>query len=165
VKTPITKHRKVLFSGGEIGNLNPLVEQLQADCPLIQFYQASTYDDGLQLLLSLSFDLLIAGLNNKANAALVDLALSRQVPVIIFLNGKESPEIIKHLDHLKPKASYYQTEIEEAVCQIKKVLAIQCLPRWRRLACEMARFPFSVISKMSPRQPVQNSLHNTCRFY
>jgi hypothetical protein len=165
MKNSIPKHRKVLFSGGEMGMLKPVAQQLRADCPQVRVYQVFTYDDGLQLLLSLSFDLFISELESEPSADLLDLALSRQVPVLVILNGKEPPDFLKRLRSLKVKTVYSQQDIEEVACQIEKVLAIQCLPRWRRLLGAVGSFPVWALCKMSPKEPDQGSLIDKPYFY
>ncbi|MBW1996667.1 MAG: hypothetical protein JRJ29_01745 [Deltaproteobacteria bacterium] len=153
MKNSTPKHRKVLFLGREMGMLNPVAQQLRVDCPQIQVYLASTHYDGLQLLLSLSFDLFIPELGTRPGTDLIELALKRQVPVLVILNGREPPGFRESLGSWKVRALSCQQDIQEVVRQIEKVLALQCLSRWRRLLGAMGKFPAWAIYKMSPGKP------------
>ena len=155
MKTSISKHRKVLISSGEIGGLEAVVRQLRADCSQVQIYEAFTYDEGLQLLLSLSFDLFISHVDFQARNDLIDLALDRKVPVLVIHNGKEPPDFVKRLGSLRLESISSQQEVGEVACDIEKVLASQCMPRWTRLLNAVDKSAVWLVSKLSPRKPGQ----------
>ena len=157
-------YRKVLFSGQNMEAFQPIIQKLQTDRPQIQIYQALTHYDALQLILSLSFDLMVSETGTRAGMDLIDMALSRQVPTLGIFDGKAPP------GSFRPRAPqvtfiHFDQNAEDIVKVIDETLAIQCRSRWKRLWDTMGQLPVRAITKMSPKKTDPEFFGGNVYFY
>jgi len=157
-------HRKVLFSAQDMEAFQPIIQKLQTDCQQLQIYQASTHYDALQLILSLSFDLMVSETGTRAAMDLIDMALNRQIPTLGLFNGKAPPES-SYPGAPQLAFIHFGQNIEDILKVIDETLAIQCRPRWRRLWDKMGQLPTRAINKMSPKKTGPDFFHENVFFY
>lgn len=115
-------HRMVLGVHRSMDHLIKMEKALKDAYPTIQLYKATTYEEGLQLMLSYTFDLVISGTGLKEGSELTDLALRRNFPVVIISENGRSPEDLKRLYGLKVKAVSSKQDTMEIVQDIGKTL-------------------------------------------
>ena len=89
-----SQHKKVLGVDKEMSFLSSLEAEVSKVYPQVQFYKTTTYEDSLQMMLSLTFDLFISEIRKEPGSALIDLAISLKLPILALTNGAESHEII-----------------------------------------------------------------------
>lgn len=100
------RNQLVLFSGDHRGRFKPLIESIQRNFPQIQIYNAVNYYNGLQVLLSLSIDLLVTEAETRTGDILVYIAAGRRIPVLVIIDGHEAPDYLQQLTAMEARFAH-----------------------------------------------------------
>lgn len=145
MKKSLKKHAKVLVLNEETRLLRALEEETVRAYPEIQFYSAATYLDGLQLLLSLTFDLVVSEIEKEPGLSLMDVIISRRFPLLAMLDGGESVNLTKGLKNLDRCTAATQKDSQELITNLLRALGQECSPYWKRILARFAKFPIWMV--------------------
>jgi len=146
-----TSHRMVLGVHSSKKHLIKMEKALKDVYPALQFHKATTYEEGLQLMLSYTFDLVISGTGLKQGAELIDLALRRNFPVVIISENGRSPEDLNRLYGLKVKAVSSKQDTMEIVRHAGEILKVPNGPCLRRIMGKTHRLYHLTVCMLSPQ--------------
>jgi hypothetical protein len=145
MKRSYIKHQKVLGLSANLRFLSLLKTEILGTYPQIQFYRATNHEDGLQMILSLSFDLVVLELSEELPPALIHLAVSRQFPVLALFNGDEFDEILEGARGLHKCAVFSKSDAKQILPLIEQILRICSLPHWRRALEKAVKLPIWMV--------------------
>ena len=143
--------KSVLGLSSHIDYLLEMEKKLMDTCPHIHLYKAITYEDGLQLMLSFTFDLVVLEVSREPGARLLDLALRRKFPLLVLSEKGEIIAVLQCLNGAKIKGVVPKSA-DTVVSTIEQVLktgnTIRCRDVLQKLYSRFA----GVVGVMSPRK-------------
>jgi len=151
MKNSLKKHKKVLGLHHERENLSKVEKEIVSAYPKILFYKADTYNEGLQLLLSLTFDLVVAEKNIEMGKSLIDLAISRNIPVILLSGNGSEAESFKNVDGFETEATLSGGNLERLVPAMEKALNSKHKFNVGSIFEKLSAFFSLAVHKLSPR--------------
>jgi hypothetical protein len=125
MKNSLRNHKMVLGVHSHMEHLLEIEKELMGAHPTILFYKATTYEEGLQLMLSYTFDLVISETSVEQGTELIALALRRNFPVLIISENGQSPDELNQLYGLKIQAVSSKEDTTKIVQDIGKTLRAQ----------------------------------------
>ena len=146
-----TNHRMVLGVHRSMEHLIKMEKALKDAYPALQFHKATTYEEGLQLMLSYTFDLVISETGLKQGAELIELALHRNFPVVIISENGQSPEKLRRLYGLKIKVVSSKQDTMKTVRDIGMTLKIHNTLCSRRIIGGIISMCNLIICRLSPQ--------------
>ena len=147
-----TNHRIVLGVHRSMEHLMKMEKALKDAYPTLQFHKATTYDEGLQLMLSYTFDMVISETGLKQGAKLIDLALCQNLPLVIISANGRSPEDLNRLYGLKVKAVSAKQDTMAIVRQAGETLKFHNRLRFlQRIIWKIHRVCHLTVCTLSPQ--------------
>ena len=147
----IIEHKMVLGMHSQMDHLLKMEKNILSVYPKIIFYKATDYEEGLQLLLSLTFDLVILKIGVEKEKSLMELALRRNFPVILLSENGQYREGLEQITGLDPRAHVQKADARKIVPVIEDVLKMNNVLKWRSFLANVSRTLNSVVSALSTK--------------
>lgn len=151
MKKASNKPKSVLGLSSHVDYLLEMEKKLMDTCPHIHLYKAITYEDGLQLMLSFNFDLVVLEVSREPGARLLDLALRRKFPLLALSEQDEIIAVLQCLNGAKIKG-FVPKSADTVVSTIEQVLKTGNTIRWRDVLQKLYSRFAAVVGVMSPRK-------------
>jgi CheY-like chemotaxis protein len=129
----ILNGRRVLAVDDEPDVLNLLEEEILAACPDSKVDKATTYQEAVERMMSLTYDVVILDIMGVRGFDLLELAVSRNFPVAMLTAHALTPEALKRAFEMKAHAYLPKEKLGEIVPFLEDVLHYEYLPGWKRL--------------------------------
>ena len=142
-------NKSVLAVDSQMDVLQTLEEQILSACPGCRLDMATTLEDARQLMLMLTYDLVISDIMNAPGCDLIDLVTSRNFPVLVLSDNKISPAGLNRFDGFRIKVVLQKENLANSVPMIKKALRIECVPAWRGALDRLVGSSASLVSRLS----------------
>jgi CheY-like chemotaxis protein len=113
--------------------LNLLEEEILAACPDSKVDKATTYQEAVERMMSLTYDVVILDIMGVRGFDLLELAVSRNFPVAMLTAHALTPEALKRAFEMKAHAYIPKEKLGEIVPFLEDVLHYEYLPGWKRL--------------------------------
>jgi hypothetical protein len=132
-------------------HLTKMEKVLKDAYPAVQFHKATTYEEGLQLMLSYTFDLVISETRLKHGSDLIDLASRRNFPVVIISENGRSAEALRRLYGSKIKAVSSKQDTIKTVQRIGEILKVNKKLRLQRIFGKIISMCHLIVDMLSPK--------------
>ena len=120
------KTKRVLAVDRQVGLLLTLEEKILSGFPGCDLDMATTLEDGRQLMLMVTYDLVILDIMSSPGSNLLDLILSRKFPVLVLSDNVTSHEALSQFNGLKIKAFLPKKDLDNIVPTIEQIFALGC---------------------------------------
>src|SRR4030043_555593 len=136
----ILNGKSILAVDDEPDVLNILQEEIKEACPDGRFDKASTYEEAVARVISLTYDVVILDIMGVRGFDLLELAVGRNFPVAMLTAHALTPEALKRSFEMGARAYLPKEELGEIVPFLEDVLAHEYLPGWQRLLKSLENF-------------------------
>ncbi len=155
MKESILKGKRILAVDDEPDVLVALEEEILAACPDCKFDKATQYEQALQKMNSSAYDAVILDIMGVRGFDLLELAVSRNLPVVMLTAHALSPEALKRSYELKARSYLPKEKLGEVVPFLEDALTRDFSSGWKRLFQKMGdyfdnRFGKEWKSKLGP---------------
>jgi hypothetical protein len=152
MKNYLTERKMVLGLHHNMGHLLNMEEEIVGAYPKILFYKATSYWEGLQLLLSFTFDLVVSEMRREQDADLIDLAMRKKFPVLILSEKGHSAESVQNIYGLKAELVLQMGNMEKLVQEMEKTLKIKHKFNLGNVLGKMPTVFKLVVCKLTPQE-------------
>ncbi len=129
----ILNNKNILAVDDEPDILRILDEEIMYVSPKCKFEKATTYAEAAKKLESQTYDVVILDLMGVRGFDLLDLAVTKNVRVVVLTAHALTPEALKRSVELGAWAYLPKDKLGEVVPFIENVLKYDYLPGWNRL--------------------------------
>ena len=129
----ILNGKSILAVDDEPDVLNILQEEIKEACPDGRFDKASTYEEAVARMISLTYDVVILDIMGVRGFDLLELAVSRNFPVAMLTAHALTPEALKRSFEMGARAYLPKEKLGEIVPFLEDLLKYEYLPGWKRL--------------------------------
>jgi CheY-like chemotaxis protein len=136
----ILNNKNILAVDDEPDVLRALDEEIMWVAPKCKFEKATTYVEAAKKLETQSYDIVILDIMGVRGFDLLDLAVRRNLKVVILTAHALSPEALKHSFEMKARAYLPKDKLGEVIPFIEDVLKYEYLPGWNRLMKKLERY-------------------------
>jgi CheY-like chemotaxis protein len=140
MKESILKGKRILAVDDEQDVLATLQEEILGACPDCQFDKASQYEEAVQKIRSSAYDLVILDIMGVRGFELLELAVSRNLRVVMLTAHALTPEALKRSYELKARAYLPKEKLGEIVPFLEDALTHEFSSGWKRLFEKMVDF-------------------------
>jgi CheY-like chemotaxis protein len=136
----ILNGKSILAVDDEQDVLNILGEEIKEACPDSRFDKATTYEDAVAKMISLTYDVVILDIMGVRGFDLLELAVTRNFPVVMLTAHALTPEALKRSYEMGARAYLPKEKLGEIVPFLEDALKYDYLPGWKRLLEKMEGF-------------------------
>jgi CheY-like chemotaxis protein len=136
----ILNGRSILAVDDEPDVLTVLKEEIREACPDSRFDKASTYEDAVARMISLTYDVVILDIMGVRGFDLLELAVTRNFPVVMLTAHALTPEALKRSFELGARAYLPKEKLGEIIPFLEDALKYEFLPGWRCLLEKLEGF-------------------------
>jgi CheY-like chemotaxis protein len=136
----ILNGKSILAVDDEPDVLNILQEEIKEACPDGRFDKASTYEEAVERMISLTYDVVILDIMGVRGFDLLELAVSRNFPVAMLTAHALTPEALKRSFEMGARAYLPKEKLGEIVPFLEDLLKYEYLPGWKRLLEKLEGF-------------------------
>ena len=136
----ILNGKRILAVDDEPDVLGVLDDEIKEACPDSRFDKATTYEDAVAKMISLTYDLVILDIMGVRGFDLLELAVTRKFPVVMLTAHALTPEALKRSYEMGARAYLPKEKLGEVVPFLEDVFRYEYLPGWRRLLEKMEGF-------------------------
>jgi len=136
----ILNGKLILAVDDEQDVLSVLEEEIKEACPDSRFDKASTYEEAVARMISLTYDVVILDIMGVRGFDLLELAVSRKFPVAMLTAHALTPEALKRSFEMGARAYLPKEKLGEIVPFLEDVLKYEYLPGWKRLLGKLEGF-------------------------
>ncbi|MBW1799890.1 MAG: hypothetical protein JRJ85_04090 [Deltaproteobacteria bacterium] len=154
----ILKHKRLLGIGRNLDFLLGMRQTVQNHCPLCQFDLATRFEEGRQLVLLLTYDLVISDVLSATGLAMTDLLTARNLPVVAVMDPGTSHEVLGHFPELKIRSTINKQDPDGFVPVIERALKSETSNAWNRAWKAIRDVPHFIISSLASTGP-ERSVH------
>jgi CheY-like chemotaxis protein len=140
MKESILKGKRILAVDDEPDVLATLEEEILGTSPDCRFDKATEYDEAVQKIRSSSYDVIILDIMGVSGFKLLELAVSRNLLVVMLTAHALSPEALKRSYELKARAYLPKEKLSEVVPFLEDALTHEFSSGWKRLFEKMTDF-------------------------
>ena len=140
MKESILKGKRILAVDDEQDVLTTLEEEILRACPDCQFDTASQYEEAVQKIRSSTYDLVILDIMGVRGFELLELAVSRNLRVVMLTAHVLTPEALKRSYELKARSYLPKEKLGEVVPFLEDALTHEFSSGWKRLFEKMVDF-------------------------
>ncbi len=120
--------------------LTVLEEEILGAAPKCKFEKAMTYEEAAKRLESQAYDIVILDIMGVRGFDLLDLAVRRNLKVVMLTAHALSPEALKRSFEMKARAYLPKEKLGEVVPFLEDVLRYEYLPGWKRVLEKLKGF-------------------------
>ena len=139
MRESILKHRRLLMLDRDLDFLSGLKTEIMGKCPDCQVDMATTFVDGRQLMLLLTYDLVISDPMDTPGSDLMNLAGGRRFPVLVLQNGIDPWETLSRFKKLKVPAVVPKENVKDITSTLEQVLKRTGRSWWRRVLASIGK--------------------------
>lgn len=136
----ILNGKSILAVDDEPDVLTVLEEEIKEACPHSRVDKASTYEEAVARMISLTYDVVILDIMGVRGFDLLELAVSRNFPVAMLTAHALTPEALKRSFEMGARAYLPKEKLGEIVPFLEDLLKYEYLPGWRRLLEKLEGF-------------------------
>jgi len=136
----ILNGKKILAVDDEPDVLSILEEEIRGAAPKCVFEKATTYEGAAEKLESQTYDLVILDIMGVRGFDLLDLAVKKNLPVVMLTAHALTPEALKRSFEMKARAYLPKEKLGEVVPFLEDVFQYEFLPGWKRLMKKLEGF-------------------------
>jgi DNA-binding NtrC family response regulator len=140
MKESILKNKMILAVDDDPDVLIVLEEEILAACPDCQFHGVATYQEAVERMASLTYDLVLLDIVGVRGFDLAKLAERRNFPVALLTIYPLTTQAIKNFFKIKAYAYLPKERMGEIVPFLEETLRYQCLPGWKHLLGKVTGF-------------------------
>jgi CheY-like chemotaxis protein len=140
MKESILKNKMILAVDDDPDVLTVLEEEILTACPDCHFHKVTHYNEAIEKMVSLTYDILLLDIINVRGIKLLELAQSRQIPVGLLTTYPLIPETLRQSTQVAAHGYLPKEKLGEIVPFLEEMMARQNLPGWSRLFKEITRF-------------------------
>ncbi len=129
----ILNDKKILAVDDEPDVLSILEEEILGAAPKCKFEKATTYEDAVRKLESQTYDLVILDIMGVRGFDLLDLAVRKNLRVVMLTAHALTPEALKRSFEMKARAYLPKEKLGEVVSFLEDAFKYEYLPGWKRL--------------------------------
>ena len=129
----ILNGKLILAVDDEPDVLAVLKEEIREACPNSRFDGVSTYEQAVERMISLTYDVVILDIMGVRGFDLLELAVSRNFPVVMLTAHALNPEALKRSYDMKARAYLPKNKLGEVVPFLEDVLKYDYQSGWKRL--------------------------------
>ena len=138
--TSILDGKRILAVDDEPDVLVVLEEEILTACPNCRFDKATNYEEAAEGMLSSTYDIVILDIMGVRGFDLLELAVSRNFPVVMLTAHALNPETLKKSFEMKARAYLPKEKLGEIVPFLEDVFKYDFLPGWKRLMEKLKDF-------------------------
>lgn len=143
--------KSVLGLSSRVDYLLEMEREIMDACPHIHLCKATTYEDGVQLMLSFTFDLVVLEVSNEPGARLIDLVLRRKFPLLVLSEKGEIIAVLQCLNGAKIRGVVPKSA-DTVVSTIEGVLKTRNTIGWRDVLQKICSRFAGLVGMMSPQK-------------
>jgi CheY-like chemotaxis protein len=136
----ILNGKMILAVDDEPDVLTVLEEEILNAAPKCRFDKATTYQEAVEKMVSLTYDVVILDIMGVRGFDLLELAVSRNLPVAMLTAHALTPEALKRSFEMKARAYLPKEKLGEIVPFLEDVLKYEYLPGWKLLFMKLRGF-------------------------
>ncbi len=129
----ILNHKMILAVDDEPDVLAVLEEEISDAAPKSRFDKATTYQEAVERMMSFTYDVVILDIMGVRGFDLLELAVSRNFPVVMLTAHALTPEALKRSFEMKARAYLPKEKLGEIVPFLEDILKYEYLPGWKLL--------------------------------
>ena len=129
----ILNGKMILAVDDEPDVLTVLEEEIRGAAPRCRFDKATTYQEAVERMVSLTYDIVILDIMGVRGFDLLEFAVIRNLPVAMLTAHALSPEALKRSFEMKARAYLPKEKLGEVVPFLEDVLRYEYLPGWKLL--------------------------------
>ena len=147
----IMKNKNVLVVDSQMDLLLTLKEKILGICPECRLDIATTFEEARQFMLMLTYDLVVLDIMTSPGSRLIDMAVSRNLPVLVlFGNGTSRKDLIQ-FNCLRIQAVLPKENITDIVRVIEQALKPERLPNCKLALEKLRHFSRLIVPEHSPK--------------
>ncbi len=136
----ILNGKSILAVDDEPDVLAILEDEIKEACPDSRLDKATTYEQAVERMILLTYDVVILDIMGVRGFDLLELAVTRNFPVVMLTAHALTPDALKRSYELGARAYLPKEKLGEIVPFLEDVLRYENLPGWRRLLEKMEGF-------------------------
>ena len=136
----ILNGKRILAVDDEPDVLTVLEEEIFGAAPKCKFEKAMTYEEAAKKLESPAYDIVILDIMGVRGFDLLDLAVRKNLKVVMLTAHALSPEALKRSFEMKARAYLPKEKLGEVVPFLEDVLKYEYLPGWKRVLEKLKGF-------------------------
>jgi CheY-like chemotaxis protein len=140
MKESVLKGKRILAVDDEPDVLTVLQEEILGACPDCQFDKATEYEQAVEKIRSSAYDLVILDIMGVRGFELLELAVSRNLRVVMLTAHALSPEALRRSYELKARSYLPKEKLGEVVPFLEDALTHEFSSGWKRLFEKMTDF-------------------------
>jgi CheY-like chemotaxis protein len=129
----ILNEKMILAVDDEPDVLAVLEEEILDAAPKCRFDKATTYQEAVERMMSFTYDVVILDIMGVRGFDLLELAVSRNFPVVMLTAHALTPEALKRSFEMKARAYLPKEKLGEIVPFLEDILKYEYLPGWKLL--------------------------------
>ena len=136
----ILSGKKILAVDDEPDVLTILEEEILEAAPNCDFYKATSYEKAVELMVSWTYNLVILDIMGVRGFDLLELAVNRHFPVVMFTAHALTPEALKRSIEMGARAYLPKAKLGVIVPFLEDIMRYEYGPGWRRLLKQLEGF-------------------------
>jgi CheY-like chemotaxis protein len=136
----ILNGKSILAVDDEPDVLTLLEDEIREACPDGRFDKASTYEEAVERMILLTYDVVVLDIMGVRGFDLLELAVSRNFPVVMLTAHALTPDAMKRSFEMGARAYLPKEKLGEIVPFLEDVLKYENLPGWKRLLEKLEGF-------------------------
>jgi CheY-like chemotaxis protein len=136
----ILNGKKILAVDDEPDVLSTLEAEILEAAPKCKFEKAATYEEATEKLETQTYDVVILDIMGVRGFDLLDLAVRKNLRVVMLTAHALTPEALKRSFEMKARAYLPKDKLGEVVPFLEDVLEYEYLPGWKRLMKKLEGF-------------------------
>ncbi|RJR38529.1 MAG: response regulator [Desulfobacteraceae bacterium] len=132
--------KSILAVDDEVDILQIVEEFILDSCPTCHIEKATTYEDGARLLKSREWDIVLLDIMGVRGFDLLEIAVRRNLKVVMFTAHALSPEALKRSYQLGARAYLPKDKVKEIVSFLEDVIRYDYQTGWNRLMEKLHEF-------------------------
>jgi len=133
MKESVLKGKRILAVDDEPDVLTTLHDEIVGGCPDCRFDKATQYEEAVQKINSSAYDLVILDIMGVRGFDLLELAVSRNLRVVMLTAHALTPEALKRSYELKARSYLPKDKLGEVVPFLEDALTQDFSSGWKRL--------------------------------
>jgi len=129
----ILNEKMILAVDDEPDVLTVLEEEIRDAAPKCRFDKATSYQEAIERMMSLTYDVVILDIMGVRGFDLLEMAVSRNFPVAMLTAHALTPEALKRSFEMKARAYLPKENLGGIVPFLEDVLKYEYLPGWKLL--------------------------------
>ncbi|MCJ7746756.1 MAG: response regulator [Desulfobacterales bacterium] len=133
MKESVLNGKRILAVDDEPDVLTVLEEEILDAVPNCRFDKATTYGEAAERMISWTYDVVILDIMGVRGFDLLEMAVSRNFPVVMLTAHALTPEALKRSFEMKARAYLPKEKLGDIVPFLEDVLKYEYLPGWKLL--------------------------------